>query len=200
MSDEEAQIRRMRLSLEGCKELVLKIYSVLLWEKHWHSTAIIGGSTILFMLIWLCDPNVLTIISLLGLLFTVCDYVLPSIVSTLYKNEQWTPNKQKQLEDICTNIVLYKTKTELLLTSFYKMRVSNSKVYFSVTIITLSLLAWIGGSFNNLFLTYMATTFVLLIPGMSSSGMLNKWSDSLQKVFTDLVENAKSKVGQKKVE
>ncbi|XP_018561938.1 ADP-ribosylation factor-like protein 6-interacting protein 1 isoform X2 [Anoplophora glabripennis] len=196
----ESQIRKLRLSLETWREVILRINEIMLWKKQWYSTAIMGGCTVMFMLIWLFEPNLLTIISLLGLVITVGDYVLPALIATLFKAEMWTSEKQTQYEEICTNIVLYKTKFELLLSSYYRMKVTNSKLYFTITIFGLAFLAWIGGTISNLFLTYVLFLFILLLPGMSHNGMLNKGSETLSKIFSDLVENAKSRVGQKKIQ
>ncbi|XP_023013932.1 ADP-ribosylation factor-like 6 interacting protein 1 isoform X2 [Leptinotarsa decemlineata] len=200
MSETESQIRKLRLSMEAYRELMLHGNSILLWEKQWHSSAIIGGCTVIFMLIWLSDPNILTILSLLGMLITLADYTLPMIISSIFKEDTWNNGKQKQYEDICTNIILYKTKFELLLDSYYRMRVTNPKMYFGLTIIGLGFLAWIGGTVNNLFLTYVFVLLLLLLPGMAYNGFLNKGLETLSKIFTDLVENAKSKVVQKKTE
>ncbi|KAJ8933364.1 hypothetical protein NQ314_014079 [Rhamnusium bicolor] len=196
----ESQIRKLRLSMETWREVIIKVNDILLWEKQWHPMAIIGGCTVLFMLLWLCEPNLLTVISLLGLSLTVGDYILPTLISSVFKSEVWTTEKQKQYEEICTNIILYKMKLELLLSSYYRMRVTNSKLYFSITIFGLAFLAWIGGTISNLLLTYLIFLFALLLPGMSHNGMLNKGSEALSKIFSDLVENAKSKVGQKKIQ
>ncbi|KAG5886310.1 hypothetical protein JTB14_003463 [Gonioctena quinquepunctata] len=200
MSETESQIRKLRLSMETYRELMLHGNSLLLWEKQWHPSAIIGGCTVFFMLLWLCEPTILTVLSLTGLLITLADYVLPLITSSIFKADTWNNGKQKQYEEICTNIILYKTKFELLIASYYRLRVTNPKVYFSVTIFGLTFLAWIGGTINNLFLTYLLVSLVFLLPGMAYNGFLNKGLETLSKIFTDLVENAKSKVGQKKVE
>ncbi|KAJ8950407.1 hypothetical protein NQ318_003683, partial [Aromia moschata] len=196
----ESQIRKLKISMETWREVILKANEILLWEKQWHPTALIGGCTVLFMLLWLFEPNILTVISLLGLVITVGDYILPSVISSIFKSELWTVEKQRQYEEICTNVILYKTKLELLISSYYRMRVTNSKLYFSITIFGLAFLAWIGGTISNLFLTYSTVLFLLLLPGMTRNGMLNKGSETVSKIFNDLVENAKSRVGQKKTQ
>ncbi|KAF7286371.1 ADP-ribosylation factor-like 6 interacting protein 1 [Rhynchophorus ferrugineus] len=196
----DTQIRKLKLSMEPCRELVLQINSILLWEKQWHSTALLAGASFLFTILWLSDPNVLTVISLAGLVITVLDYCLPIILSTVFKSETWSSEKQKQYEEICTNIILYKTKAELLVSSYSRMRVTNPKMYFSITIIILCFLTWLGGTIDNLFLTFIFITFLVMLPGMLHHGMLSKLTETSTKLFNDLVENAKSKVGQKKIQ
>ncbi|CAH1966475.1 unnamed protein product [Acanthoscelides obtectus] len=41
--EQESQIRRLRLSMETYREILVLTNGVLLWEKQWHPTAIIGG-------------------------------------------------------------------------------------------------------------------------------------------------------------
>ncbi|XP_057669149.1 ADP-ribosylation factor-like protein 6-interacting protein 1 isoform X2 [Diorhabda carinulata] len=200
MAETECQIRKLRLSLETYREFLLNIYSILLWERQWHPTSLAAGCTVIFMLIWLSESNLLTVISLLGLIITIGDYTLPTLISTLYKEETWNTRKQNRFEELCTNIILYKTKFELLVSAYYRMRETNPKMYFTVTIVALSILTWIGGRVNNLFLTYLFIMIVLLLPGMIHHGFLNKLTEQLSKLFTDLVENAKAKVGQKKIQ
>ncbi|XP_019875468.1 ADP-ribosylation factor-like protein 6-interacting protein 1 isoform X2 [Aethina tumida] len=200
MSEEDAQIRRLKQSLEPLKELVVQANSVLLWEKDWHSSAIVGATTAFFTFTWLCDPSFLTMLSLLGIFITLADYTLPLIVNSLFKNEHWSAHKQKKFDEFCTNVILYKTKTELSITTFYKMRVNNPKMYFSLSLATLSLLAYVGSTINNFFLMYLFTSVILLFPGMVHSGWLNNVTEQFEKIFRHLIENAKSKVNRNKKE
>lgn len=80
------------------------------------------------MLLWLSEPSTLTVISLIGLFTTIGDYILPTLVITFYKTEDWDREKQQRYEEICTNMIIYKTKLELLLTSYYRMRITNPKM------------------------------------------------------------------------
>ncbi|CAG9864832.1 unnamed protein product [Phyllotreta striolata] len=196
----ESQIRKLRLSMEEYRELILSANSVLLWEKQWYPTAILTACTVLFTLLWLSDPTVLTVFSTIGLLITIGDYILPTLIASLYKSDNWTADKQSEYEEICTNIVLYKTKFELLVTSYCRMRITNSKTYFGITIAGLFALAWLGNAVNNLLLSYLFVVMVLLLPGTIYNGFLQKGTEILSKIFSDLVENAKSKVGQKKLD
>lgn len=84
------------------------------------------------MLLWLSEPSTLTIISLIGLFLTIGDYILPTIVYSLYKNEDWDRERQQKYEEICTNLIIFRTKLELLLTSYYRMRLTNPKLVRTV--------------------------------------------------------------------
>lgn len=82
----------------------------------------------MFTIILFADPSILTVISLTGLALTLADYFMPLILQSIFKPEMWSGDKQKEFEEICTNIILYKTKAELLLSSYCRMRVTNPKL------------------------------------------------------------------------
>lgn len=197
IQEDEAQIRKLRISMENWKPIILHLNSILMWDKQWHPTAIAVATTVMFMLLWLSEANILTVICLLGLTITMLDYAVPSVSSSIFKSSI-TEEEQRQYDHICTNIIFYKTKLELLFTSYYRMRVTNPKLYFSITTFALCTLAYIGSVVNNLFLTYLLVTFILLAPGLNQHGMLDKWTGGISKLFNDLIENAKSRVAQNK--
>ncbi|EFA10290.2 ADP-ribosylation factor-like protein 6-interacting protein 1 isoform X1 [Tribolium castaneum] len=194
----EAQIRKLRHGLENWREIILGAKRVLVWEKQWHPTAIVGGSTILFTFLWLLDPSILTVFSVFGLVLTIFDYLIPSIGSSMFKPEMWTARKEQEYEEFCTNVILYKARLELSWARFYKMKSTNRKMYFLLTMITLSALAWIGCTFNNLFLSYVFVTFLLLFPGMEHNGIITKWSEYVGTFLMELMRQTKSKGSQEK--
>jgi len=197
LSDLEVQIIRMKHSLESWREIILPIHSVLLWEKNWHPGAIISGTTFLFLSLWLLDPSVLTTVSILGLTVTISDYVVPMLTAAIFKQEAWTAAKDTTLYNFCRGIVVYRAKVEVSCAAFYVMRTSKPKMYYGSTILTLAFLAWIGNSFNNLFLTYLLVTILLLMPGMEYHGILHKYGSTLSH---KLSECAKLKIAQPKKE
>ncbi|XP_050313118.1 ADP-ribosylation factor-like protein 6-interacting protein 1 [Anthonomus grandis grandis] len=196
----ESQIRKLKLSLEPYRELMLHANKVVLWEKQWHSTGILAATSVVFTIIWLQNPNMLSMVAFMGLLITIADCFMPTVLSSIYTVEMWSGEKQKEYEEICTSIILYKTKAELLMSSYWRMRVTNPKLYFGLTISMLVLLTFVGGTIDNLLLTYAVVTFGIMLPGMIHHGMLNKFTEACSKLFNSLVENAKAKVGPKKLQ
>jgi hypothetical protein len=128
MADQEAQIRKLKHGLENWKEIALQGKKVFIWERQWHPTALVGGSTVLFMFLWLLDPSILTVVSVFGLCVTVSDYVIPSVASSFFKPEKWTARREKEFEELCTNIVLYKARLELTWSRYYKLKTTNRKL------------------------------------------------------------------------
>ncbi|KAF5300234.1 hypothetical protein FQR65_LT09188 [Abscondita terminalis] len=170
MDDQETQTSILKDSFESWKEIILLVHSVLLWEKNWYPGAILGGTSFLFLTLWLVDASILSTLSILGLTITISDYVVPIVAAVMFKPESWCKDKDQEFYDICRNIVGYKMKLEESLSTFYETRVTNPKMYYGCTISTLAGLAWIGNSFNNLFLTYLFITTLLLVPGLEHHG------------------------------
>lgn len=86
------------------------------------------ATTIFFTLLWLLNPSVLSFISVFGLTVTICDYVVPLISRSLFKSDIWTDTEEKEYEDICTSIVLYKTKIRLSIDSYLRLRSTKPKI------------------------------------------------------------------------
>jgi hypothetical protein len=80
------------------------------------------------MFLWLLDPSILTVVSVFGLCVTVSDYVIPSVASSFFKPEKWTARREKEFEELCTNIVLYKARLELTWSRYYKLKTTNRKL------------------------------------------------------------------------
>ncbi|XP_018336434.1 ADP-ribosylation factor-like protein 6-interacting protein 1 isoform X3 [Agrilus planipennis] len=200
MADQELEIRKLKRTLENWREIVLPLSSVLKWEKNWYPGAVLGGSTLLFLVLWLLDPSILTTFSLLGLTLTISDYLVPLLISSIYKPDSWTAKKEMEFEGICRSLVIYKTKLQFSLITYYKMRTDRPKLFYLCTIVTLISMAYIGNLFNNLFLTYIFITSTLLIPGMLHNGMLQKYGAIITQAFSGIADNLKNKVGHAKKE
>lgn len=182
----EAQIRSLRESVEGWEELILRIYNILLWEKQWHPLAIIGVTSSIFIFIWLSEMSTLTVLCLTGLILTLCDYMVPAISATFFKSEQWSSEKENIITSICEDFILYKTKLRIACGSYYRMRITNPKMYFTMTILTLILLAWIGNTLNNLFMIYLLVTIFCLMPGIEYTGFNCKLKEITKKYINDI--------------
>jgi hypothetical protein len=50
------------------------------------------------------SPSLLTVLSLFCLVVAILDYVGPIVSSALWKQENWTPSKERQLESICKSL------------------------------------------------------------------------------------------------
>ncbi|KAK9890937.1 hypothetical protein WA026_012277 [Henosepilachna vigintioctopunctata] len=183
----DAKIKELRNSLDSWKEVIIPVYKILIWEKQWHPVAIIGATNAIFMFLWLSETNILTIISVFGLIVTLCDYLVPAVLNSFVKSDKWTPEKENLFDGICGEIVIYKTKLDVNCSTYCKMRVTNPKMYFTITTTSLIFLAWIGNSINNMLLMYLGTTFLLLYPGIEYNGFSERLKELTTKFLKEYV-------------
>lgn len=179
MSD---QVKQLKRRLELWREAVLPVYAVLVWEKPWHPGLLAGVSTVFFLLFWYLDPSVLTTLALMALVATICDYAIHLFGSYARHPEQgdkWTGKDEKKLEEVCQNVVSTQAIIVSSVSSFFQMRNSRTKTYYSITIISLTFLSFLGSMINNLFFTYCVVTFILLLPGMKHQGLLQQWKSTV---------------------
>lgn len=181
----------MKRSLESWREAVLFIDDLLLWKRSWHAGALLSASTILFTLIWLFEPSVLTTFSLLALFVCLVDYCGPSlcqiVFSRLKSGDEWTAQNERRLDELCRTLVLQYTHTATSLASFWLMRVVRPRIFYIVTGSVLVALAWIGSVINNLLLTYILFTGIILMPGLRARGIFTPYAHKLSDIFMQLL-------------
>lgn len=118
----------MKRDLEGWREVILPINSILLWEKKSYCGFIAGTTTAVFLLLWHNDPSILTTVSFLGLAITIADYLVPTLTSHLYNADSWTSAKERKLESICRNLAANKSSFINKTKCFYHMRKDRPKL------------------------------------------------------------------------
>ncbi|KAK7066405.1 ADP-ribosylation factor-like protein 6-interacting protein 1 [Halocaridina rubra] len=55
--DKDRRIKTLRRELEGWREVLCAVYSVLIWEKQYFPAISISAVTTLFMLVWYIEPS-----------------------------------------------------------------------------------------------------------------------------------------------
>merc|ERR1719315_159978 len=56
------------------------------------------------MLLWM-SPSLITLLSLLGLVVTMLDYLGPMLMDRIFSSTQWTGEKEKKLDYVCKSVV-----------------------------------------------------------------------------------------------
>ncbi|XP_017780637.1 PREDICTED: ADP-ribosylation factor-like protein 6-interacting protein 1 isoform X2 [Nicrophorus vespilloides] len=196
----DIQITYLKNALEGWKEIILPLDSIMHWEKHWHPFSIVGSSTMFFLMVWLMDPSVLTTIALVGLTCTISDYFVPILVSSLLKSDQWTDKQEDKFDKICRSLIISKEKFSITYRSYILLRSTRPKMFYGLTLVSLMICAWIGNIIHNLLLIYMVVTFLFLVPGMEKRGILQKYGCIITDKIADLATNAKMNVSDLKKE
>ena len=57
-----------------------------------------GVVTVVYLVIWSLSPSIITLVSVLGLLVTLLDYLVPLITDKLLPRSGWTQSKERKLE------------------------------------------------------------------------------------------------------
>lgn len=100
----------MKHDLEGFREFILLINSILKWDKKYYPGIIFGLNSALFALLWYLDLSVLSLIAIILLALTVVDYVFPIISKIIFKAENWNGAQEKKFEEVCQEIVGIRSK------------------------------------------------------------------------------------------
>ncbi|KAK3930673.1 ADP-ribosylation factor-like protein 6-interacting protein 1 [Frankliniella fusca] len=180
------QVKKLKRRLELWREAVLPLYAVLIWEKPWHPGLLTGISTSFFLLFWYIDPSVLTTLAFMGLVVNALDYAIylfGSYARHPDQGDKWTGKDEKKLEEVCQSVVSTQVFILSSISKFFQMRNTRTKTYYAVTILSLTILAFVGNMINNLFLTYLVVTFILLLPGMKHQGLLQQWKSTVMGIM-----------------
>lgn len=163
-------MKQLKRKMECWREIILPLNNILLWERSWHPGLIVGIVTVIFCTIWILEPTLLTMISMCLLVLALVDYLVPILTSVLCNAQSWTGQKEKKLIEICQNLSVTIVQIQNTWASMAKIRHDRPNVYYSVTIICLVLLAWIGDTVNNLLLLYVIVNAIFLTPGLRHKG------------------------------
>ena len=105
-AQKEAQITRVRLTLDDWKEVLVLGKRVLDWEQPYHPGLIFGIVTLHFIVVnWWLEPSLTTLLSLTLLKLTVADYLLPVVGPKIFPMEHWGSRQEHEFNVICETIV-----------------------------------------------------------------------------------------------
>ncbi|XP_065212809.1 ADP-ribosylation factor-like protein 6-interacting protein 1 [Planococcus citri] len=186
--------KKIKHSLENWREIVLPVYEVLLWKNiPLYPALIFGISTIAFIIVILLDPTLLSFASSLALFLVLLDYFAPIVISKIFNPQSWTGPKEKKLDEICSNLACSYISVKSSVAYFCSLKETNPKLYYLPVIFGLLFLSWIGNNVNNVFLTYVFVTVLLMIPGANHHGYLEKFSSLLKQVVAQTLRSALGK-------
>ena len=117
------------------------------------------------ILFWL-SPSILTLLSLIGLVITLLDYLGPLLLEKIFSPTQWTGEKEKKLDNVCKSVVNISLLVLSCCTSFCSLKTSSPMTHFGVTTTSLLLLAYIGSMVSGMFLSYILSMLTLMLPGL----------------------------------
>jgi len=188
MNGDTASVKRR---IEGVREIVLVVDSVLSWEKEWYPAVTSGSLSLLFLLVWYKDPSMLTLMSVVGLLITVLDFAIPRLQAKLFPESAWSAEKERKLDQICQELMFTKTGLERISDTVFKYKRDSPIIYFTSLVFILLFLAYVGALFSGFFLAYLCLLTMFMIPGLHRCGFLKKYCATLIMKIGDFVKAKK---------
>ncbi|KAI2666293.1 ADP-ribosylation factor-like protein 6-interacting protein 1 [Labeo rohita] len=207
--------------LQGWGEVILAGDQVLRWEKPWYPGALLGATTILFMLVYFLDPSVLTGLSCTVMILCLADYLVPTLAPRVFGSNKClsplatshalveelgslvslsdrlqlllTTEQQQRFHEICGNLVKTQRRVFGWWKRLFALKEEKPKMYFLSVISSLVAVAWIGQQVHNLFLTYLIVSFLLLLPGLNQHGIITKYAGMAKREINKLLKQKEKK-------
>ncbi|XP_045117627.1 ADP-ribosylation factor-like protein 6-interacting protein 1 [Portunus trituberculatus] len=193
---QERRVKTLRRELEGWREVLCALHSVLIWEKHFFPAISVSAVTFLFLIIWYIEPSMLTLLSILGIIITLCDYLVPQVVPWVVGAHYWTGAHERKYEQIITSIASLFCLASSMSQTLTSMKESKPRTYFVVVTGSLLFFAWIGSNINNLFLTYLIVVFLVLLPGLKHQGIIKKYFSTIIKAVSSILKGPATTKGE----
>ena len=119
-----------------------------------------------YLILYWLSPSMLTLLSIVGLLFTMLDYLGPKLMDRIFNPSQWTGEKEKKLDNVCKSLVSTSLLVSSCCNSFSNLKTNSPMTHFSITASSLLVLAYLGSLVSGMFLSYILTLVALMLPGL----------------------------------
>ncbi|XP_016977810.1 ADP-ribosylation factor-like protein 6-interacting protein 1 [Drosophila rhopaloa] len=190
--DQKRALNKLKHDLEPFRTAIVGAYGVLTWEKQYYAGVVFGAISVLFLVLWYLDLSLITLLSLLGLLSLVLDYVFPTVSRLLFGGANWDGDQEAKFEDVCGQVCA--VKGNLVLWYEYLFKERKSTVFVIIISLGLLALAWIGAIINNLLLMYLATLLIAMWPGLQDKDVFKGITQKASKIFNDKIQCGKRKL------
>lgn len=157
---------QLKKSLTPYKQIIPNLHAFFTWKKQFYPWLIFGYISITYLLIWLLELSVLSTLSIAGSILTAADFFLPGLIVSFCDSSKWSEKDDEQFDHVCNELSNVLSKIKCCLNSWSEMRQNKSKIYYISLFSALLTLAYIGNTFNNLFLAYVLTLTAVLFPGL----------------------------------
>jgi hypothetical protein len=178
------EVSEVKRALEGWREVLLPLTSLLRWDKPYYPVIIAGITTFIFSTVWYTELSTLTTVSLACMIVGIIDFIVPFLGATITGYKTWTEVEESEFISICQKIATAHQDFVDSWRGLITMRQQNAKAFFFIVIGVLTVTAWIGNLIDNLFLTYLIVNGVLLAPGLQHHKLANKYLQPLLKVLS----------------
>ncbi|CAH1402194.1 unnamed protein product [Nezara viridula] len=198
--EREIHLKKVKRALDNWREVALLVNSLLLWKKKFYPWLIVSVSSFIFVEIAYYNPSFLTSVGLILMTATLIDYAGPSVTAMIWKHEDWSGAKEREFEDMCRAVAGFIVQLKQIWISAMEIKVSRPYLYFAITITTSFTLAVIGNSVNNIFILFILTTAILLLPGMIHFGILQRYYAAALCYLANLLRSFNSSTCKTKVQ
>uniref|UniRef100_A0AAY5EWP2 RETREG1-3/ARL6IP-like N-terminal reticulon-homology domain-containing protein n=1 Tax=Electrophorus electricus TaxID=8005 RepID=A0AAY5EWP2_ELEEL len=190
---EAQETAQLEEQLQGWGEVILAGDQFLRWEKPWFPGALMGITTVVFLLVYYLDPSVLTGLSCTVMILCLADYLVPTLAPRIFGSNKWCVQQQQRFHQICGSLVKTQRRVIGWWRRLFALKEEKPKMYVLSVISSLVVVAWIGQQVHNLFLTYLIVSFLLLLPGLSQHGIINKYCGMAKREINKLLKQKEKK-------
>lgn len=167
-------IAQLKHQLEAWKFVLVAFNNIVEWERQYDPMVIVVVDSLIFGLIFLYNPSVLTTVAILGLLFLILEYAVPTFSGYLFKTSDWDSTSELKFTRICERISNFYQHLIDLKDKMEKIRKEKQPLYFLLVFFFLIFCAYIGQSIDNILLTYLAALTITLTPGFRRHELISK--------------------------
>lgn len=177
------EVEEIKKDLNDWKFILLPLNNLLEWEHKFDPLIIISIISVVFGILMIWSPSVITTVALVGLIFLSVDFIAPLIIQNVFKGAEWTPTSEskylricERLTNFCNHVVNFKNK-------LIQMRKEKHSLYFLVVLFFLIFCIYVGQLVDNLLLSYLAVSIACLMPGARRHNLIEKTMQLVKSLF-----------------
>jgi len=186
-----AEIENIKQSLDSWREVAVILYSVITWEQDWYPGLTAGVVTVIYLLIHWLSPSLITLVSIIGLVITLLDYLVPMISDMVLPRSNWDEVKNKKLDTVAKFIINCSQLVSSVCNKYRGARTSAPIYHAAITTVSLLFTAFIGSLVSGAVLSYLVLMVTLMLPGLHSRGLLAEYCGSVVGYVEELVKGKK---------
>jgi len=186
-----AELESVKQSLDSWREVAVILYSVITWEQDWYPGLTAGIVTVMFLTVHWLGPSIITLVSVIGMVITLLDYLVPMISDMVIPRSSWDEAKNKRLETVAKFIINCSQLVSSVCSKYRGARTSAPVYHAAITTVTLLVTAFIGSLVSGAVLAYLVLMVTLMLPGLHSRGLLADYCGSVVGYVEEMVKGKK---------
>ncbi|OON16990.1 hypothetical protein X801_07181, partial [Opisthorchis viverrini] len=176
--EEERDVNLLANDLSDWTGVILKIEGLLNWESPRLLVSILLIVSVIFLLLGMFHPAVLTMLGWFGLTMSVVDFIGPTL-SARVAPEMHPLEAQKRYREFCRRLVHARYLVINFFTFLQELRANHPIAYLFTSLSLLMIGIFVGRHINDLLLLYILTIVCILTPGLRYKGFFTVRSNVL---------------------